>query len=368
MRPEVKINGAVCDLIERSLTLNVRLGKNISTAEFDIEGEEYSVKTPRVAIARVVSYKGYTRPNDGDTVEINRGAVPMVNCAIVPAVAMGGKSTYLNEYFGGYVAMKQTNTKGFRRRYHLNAQDYNVKTTRKLVTKSYSSKTYKQFVDDLFSSYLPQFDTSEVEDTVATASIDWTDMYFDQCMDEVSKIFGKIWYIKHDLTVQAFTPVDDTAPFILSDEPFGTTSLGYYGNQHTEDGTQVIKKVKVNGDGVTETVTKGDDDDDEYESKYEDTNIDTSAWAQSVGQAIIDESGQTKIDGTLTFDQEGLELGQKVKIINRSKNINDYYLVRSVTLRMLGGDQEQVSIEYGDGIETVEDRLAKIKRLEQKET
>lgn len=352
MKPEITIDGHAYDLIYDSLTLQSSLSRRISTAEFEVRSTLY---TPAI----------------NDEVQIIRGAVEFQNCAILPAAAMGGKATYLNNYFGGYVAILYTRIEGLSKIYHISAQDYNVRATRKLITETYTTQTLKQIVDDLFGTYLPEFDASEVEDTVATISIEWTRTPLDLCLDELGEIFGKVWYIRHDKKVQMFTAGGTAAPFILSTSPFGTAYVPYTHRQSPrEDGSSIVKKVTVVGDTtvpVVETRTKGDADDDEYEDKYIDNNINTAAWAQSVGDAIITSRGSAKMQGSAECLQEGLVIGQNLKVVDERLGIDDDFIIRSVNLSMDGQAQERVSVEYGDEIEDLETKLTRIKRLEQKE-
>jgi len=347
MRLEVVVNSVERTILNESLRLQSQLGKQISTAEFIIEGGSV--------------------PSMGQVVAIDRGPAPFVNCAIIPAPAIGGAATYLDNYFGGYVAQIAVLQEGITPRYHIVVQDYNVRTTRKLVTESYVASTLKTIVDDLFSKYLPEFDTSEVENTVDTITIDWTRQKMNLCLDELANIFGKVWFIQHCKKVQFFTPAADTAPFILSDEPFGTSHIAYENIQHVEDGTDIVKTITVVGDGVVETRTKGDGDDADYEDKFVDNNIDTAAWAQEVGDAIIAEKGIAKVDGQLTCKQEGLVIGQKVAIKNDIRGVDAQYIIQSLSLSMEGPLQERVSVKYGDYSEDFVTMMARLKRLELQE-
>jgi len=370
MRVEVSINGADVKLFERSLSLNSRLGKRISTASFDVEGEERWA-TPSFAIAEANAIGGYTRPWVKDEVKIDRGAAPFVNCAIAEASALGGNSTYTDHFFGGYLAAVELKLAGVRRFYRCTAQDYNVLPTTKLVTKTYSAKTEQEIIDDLFTAYLPNIDTSTyVESSGTTYTLKWTRAKLSEALDELAKINSKEWYIDHEKYLHYFTPVTTAAPFGFSDTPSLSTLLPYSALTHVEDATKLIKTITVVGDTsvpVVVTRTKGDTDDADYEDKVVDNNINTNAWAELVGDAIIAEHGSTKVRGRLTCEQEGLVVGQKVKVKNPMRGIDDYYLVQGLRLSIIGSLTEQVDVEYGDYRPRLSDLLGRIKILENKE-
>jgi len=372
VRVAITIKDADVDLFEHSLALDSRLGKRVSTAQFDIEGEE-RLATPSLAIANTPAIGGYTLPAVKDEVKIDRGAAPFVNCAIAPIVAMKGNSTYLDNFFGGYIASVEIGLTGVRRYYHCTAQDYNSLTTQILVTKSYAAKTAKQIIDDLFTAYLSEIDTSEVEDSVATITIDWTRIFLDKALDELADIFEREWYIAYDKKLQFFTPVTTAAPFELSDSPALSTKIPYGNFRHAEDASRIINKVTVIGDtSVPIVVTRTDAASYAlygryFEAKVVDNNIDTVAWANLVGDAVLTESANAKVRGRLTCEQEGLIVGQKVKVTNGPRDIDDYYLIQSVRLAVIGGLTEKVDIEYGDYSPQLVDLLMKIKNEAEKE-
>ncbi|MBA7648513.1 hypothetical protein ES703_56299 [subsurface metagenome] len=259
MRLTISVDGAEIQWLKRSLLLTSRLGVRISTAQFDILGEERWA-TPSYAVARVPAIGGYILPYSKDEVIIDRALTPMNNCAIGRFVAMGGENHWLDHFFGGYISSIDHRLIGRRRIYRITAQDYNVLTTQVLLeTESYVNKTQQFIIDDLFTTYLPEIDTTTyVESDATTVTIDWTRYFLDKALDELATIMEKEWYIDHDKKLHYFTPVTTAAPFVLSSSPWGTTDIGYDGFQYIEDNSKIINKVTVVYDGGT--VTRTDED------------------------------------------------------------------------------------------------------------
>ena len=371
MRAAIKVNEASVRFLKNSLLLNSRLGDRISTASFDILGEERWA-TPSSALARTVAIGGYIRPWGKDEVHIDRSPTPFVNCAATQAMALGGNSSYIDHFFGGYLSTVEIGLIGRRRFYRCTAQDYNVLPTQKRVTKSYVTKTEQEIIDDLFTTYLPDINTTTyVESSGTQITIDWTRIFLDKCLEEVANIFGKQWYIDHELNLHYFTPVTTAAPFELSSSPSLTTKIGYDNFRYLEDDSGIINDIDVIGDAVVQN--RQDNDSFAkygfwYEGKLVDKNIDTNAWAILRGDAVLAELAFSKVWGALVCHQEGLVVGQKVKIYNYLRNLDDYYLVQVVQLTMINNFTERVAIEYGDFNVNLVDLLLKIKKETEKET
>jgi len=374
---KVLINGAEVLKRKNTLRLNSELGQRISTAKVTIIGEEYWA-TPAYSCVPVVSLGGATFPHLLDEVKIDRKDAPFVSCSAVPVVSMGGHSTYLDHYFAGYlVAVEKDKVggvkEGNRVLYHCEAQDYNMLPTKITITESYAAKTEQFILDDLFATYLPEVDTSTyVESSGATITLDWTRKTLTEALEELAGIFEKRWYIDYEFNLHYFTPAAGTAPFALSDEPFGTTLIPYKNIKHREDITGIINRVTVVGDNGAVVVTRTSaasyaEYGRYFEGKVVDNAIDTVAWANAVGDAVLAELAFAKTDGRLMLYQEGLVVGQKVRIVNIFRGLDAYYLVQSVRLALVGASEEKIDITYGDYKPRLTDLLLKISKEERKE-
>lgn len=246
-----------------------------------------------LAVAKVLAIGGFILPHDKAEVIIDRTLTPMNNCAVGRFIAMGGESHWLDNFFGGYIASIDHRLIGNRRIYRITAQDYNVLTTQVLVTKSYAAKTQQFIIDDLFTTYLPEIDTSTyVESDATTITLDWTRIFLDKALDELASIMEKEWNIDHDKKLHYFTPVTTAAPFTLSSSPWGTINIGYDGFQYVEDNSKIINKVTVVGNFLD----SGDTIQDGGGINAVQTTIDVTAGGNfSIGETIRVDSEHCRI-------------------------------------------------------------------------
>jgi len=374
---EVKINEALTALFSQGFRLESRLSNRVSTVVFDIEAEE-TWSPPSLANAQIVALGGYTRPQVKDEIQINRAPAEMENCASAGVVAFGGDSKWLDYFFGGYIATVDHKKVGIRRFYRCTAQDYNIVLHSILVNKSYTSKTEQQIIDDLFVTYWSEVDTTtHVTGDNTVASIIFERILLDEALDQLANLYGREWYLDYQKKLHYFTPSTTEAPFGLWDELFSSVKIPYYNFQFVEDATRIINRVTVIGEtdeGVPIIVTRQDDASyakygkQWYDAKVVNKNINTVAWANLVGDAVLVESAFAKIKGKASINQEGLVVGQKVRIVNELRDIDDYYLIQLITLKMVGGEVEEAFIEFGDYSPDLVELLGRIQKLEMKES
>lgn len=104
-----------------------------------------------------------------------------------------------------------------------------------------------------------------------------------------------------------------------------------------------------------------------FECKVIDENINTNVWADSVGDAVLAERAFGKEVGNLVCYQEGLVVGQKVKIYNFLRGIDAYYLIQGIKFNMLNSTTEKITVRFGDYNKDLIALLGQIKGLEEKE-
>lgn len=150
-----------------------------------------------------------------------------------------------------------------------------------------------------------------------------------------------------------------------------SSRIPYHGFVYREDASRIINKVIVVGDSTIPIVRTRTDAASYakfgryYETKVVDENIDTNDWADLVGDAILAEFADSKETGRATINQEGLVIGQKTRLVNGLRDIDDYFLVQALTLSILGGEVESVVIEFGDYQPDLAGLLRQIQALQQ---
>lgn len=353
MQVEIKVNGAVVRLIKRSLEINSTLGKRISTCKFDYLGEE-KIVSPSVASIDANAYLGLTYPWGKDEIKVT-----------------GSDTLYLTSFFGGYVSTKEMRMVGDRRIYRILAQDYNILPTMQLVTKDFAAQNEQEMIDFLFLTYLPEIDyTTHVSSSGVTATLGWTRIPLTEVLDEIAKIYDREWYIDFDKKLHYFTPTVVGAPFELSSSPTPPAKVGYDHIFFEEDTSQVCNRVRVIGTGVNRERTSPTSIayyGREFYCKVVDENIDTDAWGDSVGDAVLAERAFGKETGNLVCYQEGLVVGQKIRIYNFLRNIDDDYLIQGIRFNMLNKTTERITVRFGAYNKDLIALLGQIKGLEEKE-
>ena len=353
MQIEITVNGAVVRLIKRSLEINSTLGKRISTCKFDYLGEE-KIVSPSVTSIDGSAYGGLTYPWGKDEIKIT-----------------GSGTLYLTSFFGGYVATKEMRMVGSRRIYRITAQDYNILPTQIIISKDFAAQTEQQMIDFLFGTYLSEVDyTTYVSSSGVTSTLGWTRIPINEILDEIATIYGREWYIDFDKKLHYFTPTVVGAPFELSSSPNPPAKVGYDKFFFEEDTSQVCNRVNVIGTGVDRSKT--DATSYAYYGRYfdckiVDDNIDTDAWADAVIDARLIESSFGKEAGGLVCYQEGLVVGQLIRIYNFLRNVDNDYLIQRVRFNMLNSTTEKITVWFGDYNKDLIALLGQIKGLEEKE-
>jgi hypothetical protein len=224
-------------------------------------------------------------------------------------------------------------------------------------------------LNDLFTTYWSEINaTTYVSGSTTIASIDFTNIYLDEAINKLADLCTKEWRIDYDKYLHYFVPNTTDAPFTLSDQPTSSQLIGHKINEYAEDTSRLMNRVLVVGNGVS--VTRIDSASYTKYGKYFDGKlidyaINTTAWANLAGDAELAKYANALIRGRATLWQEGLVVGQKVHITNRQYNLDDYYLIRTLALRVVGGLQEEVVIDFGDYARDLVKLLVAITKLEQ---
>lgn len=377
MRIAAIIDDVITRLYESTFELNSRLSNRVSVAKFDVDGEEHWA-TSGLSCAPVIALGGFIQPQLKQEVKISRGIAPFENCASGRFVALGGKAEWINHFFGGYIAKIEHDLVGIRNIYHCVAYDYNSFLHSKLVDKVYDNKTELQIIGDLFAIYWSDIDVGTyVESGEEGVTIEFPRIFLDEALEQLAEIHGREWYIDYEKKLHYFTPNITDAPFELSDSVIsGLTTKIPYSNFHYEgDATRLVNRITVVGlddDGNLIVVTRQSDASyaryqQWYDDKIVDKNINTEEWAQLVGDAVLAEKAFEKEFGRCTINQEGLIVGQKVKITNARRVISGHYLIQQLRLKLKGGLTEEVALEFGDyrqGLLDLLEDINKLKRIE----
>jgi hypothetical protein len=135
--------------------------------------------------------------------------------------------------------------------------DHSFEMDRILVTRSYENETVEDIIADIMSSFAPTFTTTNVSCDFEVDKIVFNHVTVTHCLRKLSDIVRYDWYVDEDKDIHFFPSNTNIAPFDLTDT---TGSHVYRSLVRTEDGSQVVNRVKVRGgeyDGAsfTDTIT-----------------------------------------------------------------------------------------------------------------
>jgi len=151
-------------------------------------------------------------------------------------------------YFAGYIANVDKKLEGITKIFVCDAQDYTVLLNTALVNKIYEDKTDKQIIQDMFTAYLPEIDTTTyIQDGLTNIRLVFNRVSLRQALETIAKNSGYDWYVDYNKKLHYFSVETNQAPFGLSDNPDNATSFPYSRLDYKRDATKIINKVTVVG-------------------------------------------------------------------------------------------------------------------------
>jgi len=160
----------------------------------------------------------------------------------------------VNKIFGGFIVSIEernlNNADGLV--YMIQSSDYGSQLGQILAAKSYVNQTIEQIIDDLISTYAPDFTTTNVFSNFSIGRIAFNEVYISDCIAKLAEIVKYDWYVDEEKDIHFFPKMTNAAPFGLTD------TSGNYVNEtlvRNIDGTQIVNQVKVRG---------GESDGEEY--------------------------------------------------------------------------------------------------------
>ena len=153
--------------------------------------------------------------------------------------------------------------------------DHTLEFDRLLASKTYTSQTIKQIIDDLVSSYAPTFTATNVTSSYVIPKIVFNQVPLSQCLRKLADIMRYDWYIDPDKDIHFFEKFTNSAPFNLTDT---SGNYDYQTLKRTADGSQIVNRVKVrggeyNGDTYTDTITVSGNDSKSFKLPYRFANL-----------------------------------------------------------------------------------------------
>lgn len=158
--------------------------------------------------------------------------------------------------FGGIVIRVQETTQGEKTIvYDVECVDYTFTLNRKLVTNRYKDKTVQFIIEDIITTYVPDFTFANVDANVTISSIGFNRLTVGQCLQKLADMLAYFWYVDYNKDVHFFAKNTELAAFGLTDT--GGNHL-YDSLNITKDLSQIRNRVFIKG-GLAEGSQRTED-------------------------------------------------------------------------------------------------------------
>jgi len=239
----------------------------------------------------------------------------------------------------------------------LSCQDETIKLDTTVVTKTWANVSDATIISDAFSlAGLTQYDvTTYVTATKTIPAYEAKDVSVKQILTDLAELTGALWYLDPEGKLHWNTGSLGNAPFSLSDQPDNSTSFPYRITGLTRDYSGRANRITYLGGN--------DDSGNEISVTVEDTQhqADYGVWAITlVDREITDLNTLTlkaqnelakrtrpELSGTLEVDRAGLEIGQLISVLAPTFDLNDSYIIQSLSISLRDG-QPVYGITIGD--------------------
>ena len=153
--------------------------------------------------------------------------------------------------------------------------DYTAVFDRILAAMTYENQTVGYIIADLVSQFAPDFTTDNADSSFVIPKIVFNQVTLSDCMTKLANIVSYNWYIDENKDIHFFDKFSKTAPFGLTDV---NGKYIYNTLQFTEDGSQLVNRVKVRGgqyDGATysDIITVKGNDTKSFKLPYNFSNL-----------------------------------------------------------------------------------------------
>lgn len=212
-----------------------------------------------------------------------------------------------------------------------------VELLNKTVTKSYTDTAISTIISELISAYLPTFTDNNVASITTTATVNWSNKPFLDCMIDLCKLGDCDFYIDNDRDFHVFISgsILNTNEAVTGASNGNLVSMEGFG----DDTARVKNKIIVygeDGDGNTIVATAEDSTSQENysvkESVIKDTDINTYDDAKERADAELELLKDTHKQGTvLALWMLTLEPGEKLWISVPDREIHDKFIIKKIT-------------------------------------
>ena len=268
-----------------------------------------------------------------------------VSIAAKDAVTIADDGTTL---FSGEVVEQAPRAEGVATLWHVVCQDNNILLDETVVeSETYVATTADSaIIDDLFDTYRSDIDSETYVATIDASmeAMTFAAMTLREIMDEICRRTGGRYYVDVDKKLHYFTTEANAAAFGLSTSPDNADTFGFGGFRRVESASQIVNKVFVQGEGVSDwaedaasILIYG-----ERHGVSRDQRITTAQGVADRAAAILAEYAYPRNTYECWTEKDGLAAGQSVDIVHETLGIDDTFYIRSVKTSILSDDADTV--------------------------
>lgn len=265
--------------------------------------------------------------------------------------------------FGGFVtSVDQTPVLPSDCEYSLQCQGYLKMLDNFEVSLDYTSTvTDQEILEDIFAEYLPEFDTTGVEEILTFAEFKM-DGSIREVLEALAGYSNAEFYVDGSKRLYYDDAEFDTTPFVLG----GSGNVPFSNHRFSSDFSERANQIRCSGVDIATnlpfTIVADDEESQEqWGSVFPYTVSDpfpSEALATVYASAELDRRSQPKELGSLVIREDGIEPGQWITINDPNLKFNGRtFLVRQVSQKWLSHDLCEYSISYGSYREDLADML-----------
>lgn len=237
-------------------------------------------------------------------------------------------------------------------------QDYTYLLETAIITTAveYTGQTDQFVIQALFAAYFPEINTSLVAVVETLASVRFVDVSLAEALRQISQLTGAVWYLTPTQYLRYFAAGTQNASFELSDTPNNVTVFPYLRNpSYQNDFSNACNSATVLGalkdDGTSYTGQYFSIPSQSLYGTYSRTVVDRNI--QSDGEAALRAEQEVVLyaypqaSGVITFNHDGLLVGQSVIITCVSQGMSGYYVTRSLRIQQITNTRTHYTAQVG---------------------
>lgn len=232
----------------------------------------------------------------------------------------------------------------------------------------YTDQDDQSIILDIFGTYLPAIDTSEVASVVVLSSITFQNVSLRNAMEQICDLTGcEFSIVPGTNKLKYYSPDGTPAPFGLSDTPDNSTTFKpiLATVTYNKEFTTGANRVSVVWADDTEVV-----DDAPSQAQYGllstvvvDRNIHSAGEAAARGSVELARRAQPTKNGSFTILREGLAPGQLITIDMPESGISGSFLLRKVSKTWQSRYVTYYQVDFGDWKPDIVKTLRKLQVL-----